>query len=79
MMGQQPPQQNALFYDFCLEHHIPSNHLLRHIDSFLDFSEIRKHLESFYSHTGRPSIDPELMIRMLLIGYCYGIRSERRL
>ena len=79
MMGQQPPQQNALFYDFCLEHHIPSNHLLRHIDSFLDFSEIRKHLESYYSHTGRPSIDPELMIRMLLIGYCYGIRSERRL
>jgi transposase len=79
MMGQQPPQQNALFYDFCLERHIPSNHLLRHIDSFLDFSEIRKHLESFYSHTGRPSIDPELMIRMLLIGYCYGIRSERRL
>jgi transposase len=79
MMGQQPPQQNALFYDFCLERHLPSNHLLRHIDSFLDFSEIRKHLESFYSHTGRPSIDPELMIRMLLIGYCYGIRSERRL
>lgn len=79
MMGQQPPQQNALFYDFCLERHIPSNHLLRHIDSFLDFSEIRKHLESFYSHTGRPSIDPELMIRMLLIGYCYGIQSERRL
>lgn len=79
MMGQQPPQQNALFYDFCLEHHIPSNHLLRHIDSFLDFSEIHKHLESFYSHTGRPSIDPELMIRMLLIGYCYGIRSEHRL
>ncbi|RYE52890.1 MAG: transposase [Sphingobacteriales bacterium] len=79
MMGQQPPQQNALFYDFCLERHIPNNHLLRHIDSFLDFSEIRKYLESFYSHTGRPSIDPELMIRMLLIGYCYGIRSERRL
>ncbi|MEN0036776.1 MAG: IS1182 family transposase [Cellvibrio sp.] len=79
MMGQQSPQQNALFYDFCLERHIPNNHLLRHINSFLDFSEIRKHLESFYSHTGRPSIDPELMIRMLLIGYCYGIRSERRL
>lgn len=79
MMGQQPPQQNALFYDFCLARHIPSNHLLRHIDSFLDFSEIRKHPESFYSHTGRPSIDPELMIRILLIGYCNGIRSERRL
>jgi len=47
MMGQQPPQQNALFYDFCLERHIPNNHLLRHIDSFLDFSEIRKHLNHF--------------------------------
>ncbi|MCW3110995.1 MAG: putative transposase [Segetibacter sp.] len=79
MMGQQPAQQNALFYDFCLDRHIPDNHLLRHIESFLDFTEIRKHLESFYSHTGRPSIDPELMIRMLLVGYCYGIRSERRL
>ncbi len=79
MMGELPPEQNALFYDFCLEKHIPNNHLLRKIDQFLDFAEIRKHLTSYYSHTGRPSIDPELMIRMLLIGYCYGIRSERRL
>lgn len=79
MMGSLPAQQNSLFYDFCLERHISENHLLRHIDRFLDFDRIREHLESFYSHTGRPSIDPELMIRMLLVGYCYGIRSERRL
>ena len=79
MMGQLPPGQNALFYDFSLEQHIPSDHLLRRIDQFLDFNAIRRHLESYYSHTGRPSIDPELMIRMLLVGYCYGIHSERRL
>jgi transposase len=79
MMGQLPPAQNALFYDFCLEQHVPPDHLLRQIDQFLDFDAIRKHLKPFYSHTGRPSIDPELMIRMLLIGYCYGIHSERRL
>jgi len=79
MMGQLPPAQNALFYDFCLEQHVPTDHLLRQIDQFLDFDAIREHLQPFYSHTGRPSIDPELMIRMLLIGYCYGIHSERRL
>jgi transposase len=53
--------------------------LLRVIDRFFDLGELRKHLAAFYSHTGRPSIDPELMIRMLIIGYCFGIRSERRL
>jgi transposase len=79
MMGQLAADQNALFYDFNLEQRIPDNHLLRKIDQFLDFDQIRSHLHSFYSHTGRPSIDPELMIRMLLVGYCYGIRSERRL
>lgn len=79
MMGQLPPAQNALFYDFCIEQHVPPEHLLRQIDQFLDFDAIRDHLKPFYSHTGRPSIDPELMIRMLLIGYCYGIHSERRL
>ena len=79
MMGQLPAQQNALFYEFCLEKHIPEDHLLRQIDQFLDFDQVRIHLDPFYSHTGRPSVDPELMIRMLLIGYCYGIRSERRL
>lgn len=79
MMGQLPAKQNSLFYDFCLERHIPEDHLLRRIDQFLDFDQIRQHLAPHYSHTGRPSIDPELMIRMLLVGYCYGIRSERQL
>ena len=79
MMGSLPAEQNALFYEFNLEQHIPDNHLLRQIDRFLDFDQIRLRLESFYSHTGRPSVDPELMIRMLIVGYCYGIRSERRL
>ncbi len=79
MMGSLPAEQNALFYEFNLEHHILDNHLLRQIDKFLDFDQIRQHLQFFYSHTGRPSIAPELMIRMLIVGYCYGIRSERRL
>jgi len=79
MMGEQPPDQNALFYAFSLEKRVPKDHLLRQIDAFLDFSALRKHLAGYYSPTGRPSIDPELMLRMLLIGYCYGIRSERRL
>lgn len=79
MMGLLAADQNALFYDFNLEQRIPDNHLLRKIDQFLDFDQIRLHLHSFYSHPGRPSIDPKLMIRMLLAGYCYGIRSERRL
>ena len=79
MMGQLPPDQNALFYDFCLEKHVPSDHLLRRIDILLDLSSLREHLADFYSTTGPPSIDPELMVRMLLVGYCYGIRSERRL
>jgi transposase len=79
MMGQLPAGQSTLFYDFCLEDHVPPDHFLRQIDRILDLSELRKHLAPSYSHTGRPSIDPELMIRMLIIGYCYGIRSERRL
>jgi transposase len=79
MMGKQAGGQDQLFYSFNLETHVPVDHLLRDIDRFLDLSELRRHLASFYSHTGRPSIDPELMIRMLLVGYCFGIRSERRL
>ena len=62
-----------------LEHHVPAGHLVRAIDRFVDLAGVRAHLKPFYSETGRPSIDPELMIRMLLIGYCFGIRSERRL
>src|SRR5215467_744313 len=79
MMGTKGGDQNRLFYSFDLDRHIPADHLLRGIDQFLDFSRLRQRLEPFYSHTGRSSIDPELMIRMLLIGYCFGIRSERRL
>ena len=79
MMGQQSGGQDRLFYSFNLEEHIPQNHLLRGIDQCLDLSELRQHLANYYSHTGRPSIDPELMIRMLIVGYSYGIRSERRL
>jgi transposase len=79
MMGQLPPGQNALFYEFSIDNHVPEDHLLRALDQFLDFGELRTYLQPYYSAIGRPSIDPELMIRMLLIGYCYGIRSERRL
>src|SRR5476651_2909760 len=79
MMGQNGGNQNRLFYSFNLEDHVPASHLLRGIDKFLDLSDLRSFLAPFYSHTGRPSIDPELMIRMLIVGYCFGIRSERRL
>src|SRR5665811_202304 len=79
MMGQQGGNQERLFYSFSLEDHVPADHLLRGVDRFLDLSELRQHLAGHYSNTGRPSIDPELMIRMLIIGYCFGIRSERRL
>jgi transposase len=79
MMGERRVMQEALFYGFSLERHVPSSHMLRKIDWFVDLSDIRAHLEPYYSEVGRPSIDPELMIRMLLVGYCYGIRSERRL
>jgi transposase len=79
MMGEKSGAQSPLFYQFNLDDAIPADHLLRKIDAVLDLSGLRAALAPFYSHTGRPSIDPELMIRMLLIGYCYGIRSERRL
>ena len=78
MMGTQTaPAQ--LFYDFDLERHVPSGHMLREIDRFLDVDGMREAVRPFYSHMGRPSIDPELIIRMLVIGYVMGIRSERRL
>ena len=78
MLGPRQEAQPALLYEFSLEDHVPQDHLLRSIDRFVDLSSIRGHLADFYSHTGRPSIDPELLIRMLLVGYCFGIRSERR-
>ena len=62
-----------------LEEFVPQDHLLRAIDRYLDLTHFRQHVAASYSHRGRPSVDPELMIRMLIIGYCYGIRSERRL
>jgi transposase len=79
MMGSQDGEQEQLFYSFSLEDHVPKDHLLRGINRFLDLSELRAQLAPFYSHTGRPSIDPVPMIRMLVIGYSFGIRSERRL
>lgn len=79
MMGEKSGAQGQLFYQFDLDEVVPVDHMLRKIDAVLDLSQVRAQLAPFYSHTGRPSIDPELMIRMLLIGYCYGIRSERRL
>jgi transposase len=79
MMGERRVDQAALFYTFSLEDHVPANHLLRSIDRFVELEGLRAHLAPFYSAMGRPSIDPELLIRMLLVGYCFGIRSERRL
>ena len=79
MMGERRVDQAALFYTFSLEDHVPANHLLRSIDRFVELEGLRAHLAPFYSAIGRPSIDPELLIRMLLVGYCFGIRSERRL
>jgi transposase len=81
MMGRQAGDQSQLFYLFNLERRIPTGNLLRRINPVVTriLVELRDKLASFYSDIGRPSIDPELMIRMLIIGYCYGIRSERRL
>jgi transposase len=79
MMGERQVQQGALFYEFSLERHVPTEHLLRSIDRFVELDGVRRELAPFYSAIGRPSIDPELMIRMLIVGYCFGIRSERRL
>ena len=81
MMGRQTGDQSQLFYLFNLERHIPVHHLLRRINPIVTrtLADLREKLAPFYSDIGRPSIDPELMVRMLIIGYCYGIRSERKL
>jgi transposase len=81
MMGRQRRDQGRLFYEFRLEDRIPENHLLRRMNVFVTvaLADLHKELEPYYSEIGRPSIDPELMIRMLIVGYCYGMRSERRL
>src|SRR5262245_2459234 len=81
MMGRQTGDQSQLFYLFNLEGRIPARHLLRRINPIVTriLLDLRGKLERFYSELGRPSIDPELMIRMLIVSYCYGIRSERKL
>lgn len=81
MMGRQTGDQSQLFYLFNLEERIPGSHLLRRINPVVTgvLADLREKLAPFYSEIGRPSIDPELMIRMLIVGYCYGIRFERRL
>jgi transposase len=81
MMGRQEADQGQLFYLFNLERRIPPDHLLRRINPVVAriMLEVREKLAPFYSDIGRPSVDPELLIRMLIVGYCYGIRSERQL
>lgn len=78
-MGGQEHGQGQFFYDFDLDDVVPPNHLVRKIDGVLDLSWVHGELAPYYSHTGRPSIDPELMLRMLIIGYVFAIRSERRI
>lgn len=78
MMGKLDGQ-DRLFYEFRLNDHVPVDHLLRRIDAVLDFGFVRERLAGSYSAMGRPSVDPELMMRMLVVGYLFGIRSERRL
>src|SRR5882762_711196 len=77
MMGRLKSDQGQLFYEFCLGDAVPEDHLVRKIDAALDLSWLRSELVPHYSSMGRPSIDPELMIRMLVVGYVFAIRSER--
>ena len=78
MKGMQV-EAAQLFHELCLDDHMPADHPLRRNDQFLDLDRLRSELKPFYSAIGQPSIDPELMMRMLIVGYCMGIRSERRL
>lgn len=78
MMGRQV-EQGALFYGIRLEERVPTDHLLRRVDAILDLGWVREHMVRHYSPQGRPSVCPEPMVRMLLVGYLYGVRSERRL
>src|SRR6187401_726700 len=79
MMGRREEGQGQFFYSFDLDKVVPPDHLVRQIDGLLDLSWVHKELAPFYSHTGRPSIDPVLMIRMLIVGHVFALRSERRL
>ena len=76
MMGPRQVAQGALFYEFSIEEFVPQDHPLRGIDPFLDLSDVRPLPAPFYSTHGQPSIDPELMIRMLLLGYCQGMGAS---
>ena len=79
MMGRRERGQGQFFYTFDLDKVVPPDHLVRQIDGVLDLEWVHKELAPYYSHTGRPSIDPVLMIRMLIVGYVFAIRSERQL
>jgi transposase len=81
MMGRRCGDQASLFYQFHLDDRVPKDHLLRRIDCFVmtALADMHERLKPYYSEIGRPSVDPDLMIRMLIVGYCYGLRSERRL
>ena len=79
MMGRWKDGQGQFFYSFNLDEVVPPDHLVRQVDGVLDLAWVHKELAPYYSHTGRPSIDPALMIRMLIVGYLFAIRSERRL
>ena len=79
MMGRQNDDQGHLFYEFCLDEAVPDDHLVRKIDAVLDLSWVHAELAPHYPTLGRPSVDPALMIRMLIIGYVFGLRSERLL
>ena len=79
MMGRREGGQGQFFYSFDLDKVVPPDHLVRQVEGVLDLSWVHKELAPYYSHTGRPSIDPVLMIRMLMVGYVFAIRSERRL
>ena len=81
MMGRKYREQANFFYEFRLDDMIPKGHLLRRINVFVTsvLGDLHEQLDPFYSNIGRPSIDPELLIRMLIVGYCFGIRSERKL
>src|SRR5215204_2122270 len=81
MMGRQIGDQASLFYEFRLDDRVPKSHLLRRINVFMTavLADMHEQLKPYYSEIGRPLVDPELMIRMLIVGYCYGLRSERKL
>ena len=79
MMGRRERGQGQFFYTFDLDKVVPPDHLVRQIDGVLDLEWVHQELAPYYSHTGRPSIDPVLMIRMLIVGYVFAIRSERQL